>query len=93
MSRERRRVLYEGRVQGVGFRATTFHLSSAFEVSGFVRNLPEGTVELEAQGDPSQIQEFLDAIRRELGPNIHRADESSLPVQADETPQLFQIRY
>jgi acylphosphatase len=92
MSRERLWVLYVGRVQGVGFRATASYLAPAFGVSGFVRNLPDGSVELEAQGDPGRIREFLDAIRGELGAKIHRADESPLPVLPDEASPSFQVR-
>ncbi len=86
-------MIYQGRVQGVGFRATASSLAPAFGVSGFVRNLPDRNVELEAQGDPTQLRQFLDAIRAELGAKIHRADESVVPVLPDEPPQSFQIRY
>jgi acylphosphatase len=92
MAPERRRVLYEGRVQGVGFRFTASRLAPRFGVSGYVRNLSDGRVELEAQGDPDRLREFLASIRSEIGSKIHRADESTIPFDPRESPDDFQIR-
>ena len=55
--------IYEGKVQGVGFRASVLALAKGFEVTGWVRNLPDGRVELLAAGDPCEIESFLDGIR------------------------------
>ncbi|HEY2158547.1 MAG TPA: acylphosphatase [Isosphaeraceae bacterium] len=93
MALERQRVLYDGRVQGVGFRFTAARLAPRFGVSGWVRNLPDGRVELEAQGETEALRGFLDAIRGELGPKIHRADEASQTTDPDESPDEFEIRY
>ena len=57
-------VHYEGRVQGVGFRWTVKDLSREFDVAGPVKNLPDGRVEVVAQGDEADA--FLDAIRRSV---------------------------
>jgi acylphosphatase len=57
-----RRVMYEGRVQGVGFRFSVKEIAQGFEVAGRVRNLPDGRVELEVQGEESEIEAFLKAI-------------------------------
>lgn len=62
-----RRVVYSGRVQGVGFRARTHQLAQGFDVVGFVRNLPDGDVELVVTATPLVVEEFLEAIRVELG--------------------------
>jgi acylphosphatase len=62
MQRECRRVHYSGRVQGVGFRFTTHRLSRGFDVAGFVRNLPDGRVELVAEGGPAEVDAFLQAV-------------------------------
>lgn len=56
------RVIYSGRVQGVGFRWTTARVARGYEVAGSVRNLSDGTVELIAQGDDSEVTAFLDAV-------------------------------
>jgi len=57
-----RHVFYEGRVQGVGFRYITRRIASGFDVTGWVRNLPDGRVELLAAGEPSELEDFLRAI-------------------------------
>lgn len=57
-------VLYEGRVQGVGFRYTVVEEASGRDVSGTVRNLPDGRVELIAEGEPADVRAFLDAVDR-----------------------------
>ena len=59
------RVLYSGHVQGVGFRYTTRTVAAGFEVAGAVRNLPDGRVELIAEGDRAELETFREAIRNE----------------------------
>jgi acylphosphatase len=93
MALERRRVTYEGRVQGVGFRYTAARLAPGFGVSGSVRNLPDGRVELEAQAEPDRLRGFLGAIRSELGSKIHRESEEERPADPGESPGDFQIRF
>jgi acylphosphatase len=71
MSTVRVRVYYSGRVQGVGFRFTSQRLADAYRVGGFVRNLPDGRVELVAEGDAQTVDELLAAIRRQMHGYIH----------------------
>jgi len=76
-------VFYEGRVQGVGFRYTARRVAAGFDVSGYVRNLPDGRVELVASGDPDEIDGFLDAMRdSELAGHIDNelAEEIAMPA-------------
>jgi len=56
-------IFYSGRVQGVGFRYTVKALVSGFEVTGIVRNLPDGRVELVAEGAEDELKAFRQAIR------------------------------
>jgi acylphosphatase len=63
MSRERLQILYSGRVQGVGFRYTTKSLACGFEVTGTVRNLPDGRVELVAEGARAELEAFRRAVQ------------------------------
>jgi acylphosphatase len=92
MQRESRRVFYSGRVQGVGFRFTTQHLSRGFDVAGTVRNLPDGRVELVAEGEPAEIDGFLQAIRDAMGRFIR--DESGESIPPSPTPFTnFTIRH
>ncbi len=73
---QRVRVQYTGRVQGVGFRATAWQTAGGFRVSGFVRNRPDGTVELEAQGDAGEVNAFLDALAARMRGHIARSERS-----------------
>jgi len=56
-------VRFEGRVQGVGFRYTTVHVASSFAVTGFVRNEPDGSVMVVAEGGEAELIRFLNAVR------------------------------
>jgi acylphosphatase len=69
----RLRVLYSGRVQGVGFRYTAKSVAAGFEVTGIVRNLADGSVELVAEGLKDELEGFQQAIRESgLGSLIAR---------------------
>ena len=58
-------VLYSGRVQGVGFRYTVKTVASGFDTTGIVRNLPDGRVELIAEGTRDELDLFRAAVRDE----------------------------
>ncbi len=59
-----RRVFYSGRVQGVGFRYAVKQLAAGYEVSGWVKNLPDGRVELLALSrEAEELQAFLEELR------------------------------
>ncbi len=64
VKRKRMQVFYSGRVQGVGFRYTVRTAANGFEVTGTVRNLPDGRVELVAEGAKDELDAFLHAIRQ-----------------------------
>jgi len=57
------KIFYSGRVQGVGFRYTAKTVAAGFEITGSVRNLPDGRVELVAEGDDAELEAFRAAIR------------------------------
>jgi len=80
---QRRRVRYEGRVQGVGFRGTTREIARGHAVTGWVRNEADGSVLLEVQG--AGVEAFLEAVRARLGRNIKREDAESISVMEVET--------
>ncbi len=56
-------IYYSGNVQGVGFRYTVKTAATGFEVTGTVRNLPDGRVELLAEGTRDELEAFRQAIR------------------------------
>ena len=55
-------VLFEGQVQGVGFRYTVQHIAHSYKVTGYVRNLMDGNVELSAEGEEGELEQFVTAI-------------------------------
>ena len=63
MKRCRMRICYSGKVQGVGFRYTTKNVATGYEVTGNVRNLPDGRVELMAEGLKEELEAFQQGIR------------------------------
>lgn len=72
-------VYYEGSVQGVGFRWTTRRIAQGYEVTGWVRNLPDGRVEMQVAGDEALL--FLKAIRESsLAGNIFHEAASEIDV-------------
>jgi acylphosphatase len=62
MNRCRMTIWYGGRVQGVGFRLTARRVAAGFELSGTVRNLSDGRVELVAEGERGELEAFRAAI-------------------------------
>lgn len=70
---KRLKVLFCGRVQGVGFRYTVCRMASSLPVTGYVRNLMSGDVEMVAEGTREDLVDFLDMIRdSHLGRHISR---------------------
>ena len=85
-------VFYEGRVQGVGFRYSARRVAAGFDVAGYVRNLPDGRVELVASGDPDEVDGFLDAVRdSELAGHI--AGEVGADIVKPAGLRGFEIRF
>jgi acylphosphatase len=83
-------VRYSGQVQGVGFRYTTQRLAEGFPVVGYVRNLPDGDVEVVVEGDAEQVDAFLTALGRQMTGYIGQC------TQSEQTPggyKGFRIRY
>ena len=70
---ESRRVLYSGRVQGVGFRYTARRIAQGHAVTGFVRNLEDGRVELVVEGPPGEIELVLEEIAEAMRGKIRDA--------------------
>ena len=63
---QRRTYLFSGNVQGVGFRYTAQHLARGHPVSGYVRNLPDGRVEMVAEGEEINLDALLGALQRQM---------------------------
>ncbi|MCK4341985.1 MAG: acylphosphatase [Phycisphaerae bacterium] len=87
----RSRVVYSGRVQGVFFRATARDLARGRAVVGYVRNQPDGTVELEAEGVRDEVEAFLAAVESHFAGYVTDAARTTLPARGGES--RFEIRY
>ena len=89
--RDCRRIVYRGRVQGVGFRYTIRGIAARFEVSGYVKNLRDGTVEVVVQGVPEVVDSFLVEIVTTF--HVHIDDTWSEDFEPAESFSGFGIRY
>ena len=94
---KRYHIFYSGSVQGVGFRYTARSLAQKNNLTGWVRNLPDGRVELQVQGTPEGLEAYLGSLQKEFVGYIHTRDIEELPEQAPQAPQAkeesFQIRF
>jgi len=79
----RHRILFFGNVQGVGFRYTTSSVARGCDVTGFVRNCPNGSVELVAEGKLGEIKRFLELLRDRMGDHIEREEINAEPASGE----------
>ncbi len=91
MSLQRRTVLFEGGVQGVGFRYTACRVAGEFDVAGYVRNLPDGRVECVVEGQTQQIEAFLAELRRRMSDYVTGWTQQTVPATGD--LHSFTVRY
>ena len=80
---QRREVRYRGEVQGVGFRYTTVRAARGYEVTGFVRNEPDGSVRLVVEGTPTEIEAFLRDLADGMSGNIRDVVLRELPATGE----------
>lgn len=86
----RQRIIFTGRVQGVGFRATARAIARHHAITGWVRNEDNGSVLLEIQGQAGVIEAFLAELQRDMGRFIKNSASAVIPT-ADDEPD-FSIR-
>jgi len=79
MSEEQRIIRFVGSVQGVGFRFTTCRVAGSFNVTGSVRNCPDGSVECIVEGTSDEIAAFLQALEDRMGYFIRDRSQVSAP--------------
>jgi acylphosphatase len=85
-------ILFEGSVQGVGFRWSVKQVATGFDVIGWVRNLPDGRVEMQVAGEQREVRAFLEAIgQSHLGSHIRKQTEFELA--APPSARGFEIRH
>lgn len=88
---QRRMCYYSGTVQGVGFRYSTQQVARGHAVTGFVRNLSDGRVEVIVEGTAAEIDAFLGGVARRMGNNIDAVDSQTAPATGEFTG--FDVRY
>lgn len=69
-------VYFSGHVQGVGFRYATLQVAKEFEVSGYVENLADGRVLLEAEGQPGVVDQFVAAVVERMHGHVRKAERT-----------------
>ena len=74
MSSKQAHIVYSGMVQGVGFRWTVERAANSLFLTGWVRNCPDGTVEVVCEGKTGDINVFMDKINKEIGHYIRKSD-------------------
>jgi len=86
-----RLVHFTGMVQGVGFRYTAISIARNYNVTGYVRNLPDGRVEMLVEGREDETTEFIDRIRHEMAGYIRDVKIQDVPVSGNY--KRFTLRY
>lgn len=80
MEKVRKRFVFHGSVQGVGFRYKACYSAKNGGVSGWVRNLADGSVEMEAEGYPADIEAVVRALEEHSWGNVESVDEEIIPL-------------
>jgi acylphosphatase len=80
---QRREIFYSGHVQGVGFRYSVCHLAQQYEISGFVRNLPDGRVQVVIEGVPKEIRGLSTDIAQKMEHYIRSTKVSDLEATGE----------
>ena len=91
MGQQQRLIHFSGTVQGVGFRFTTVRVAEGYDVTGYVRNLPDGRVEVLVEGRDEEIDAFLAELQRRMGHYIRQVTQQSAPATG-QYPD-FRIRF
>jgi acylphosphatase len=79
----RRLCHFRGRVQGIGFRYTVQNLAMQYNVHGYVKNLPDGRVELVIEGPDSEMQGLIDDVHRKMNPYIAAVEQAEAPATGE----------
>lgn len=87
----RRKILFYGRVQGVGFRYRARYAAESLRLTGWVYNEEDGTVSMEVQGDEASIDRMLQMLQQDRYIDIVDMDIKNMVLQEDE--RSFEVRY
>lgn len=85
-------IVVSGRVQGVGFRFFTINIAYKYNLTGSVRNMDNGMVEIEVQGEKNTIDNFILEIKK--GNYFIRVDDISIKaIDLKPKEKSFQLKY
>ena len=87
----RKRIIFLGCVQGVGFRWKSRNVADALGLTGWVRNEYDGSVQMEIQGDEILIERMLQSLNQDKYIDIQDMDAKGIPV--DEEERTFKVEY
>lgn len=87
----REHIIFEGRVQGVGFRYSLSHLAGHYGLTGWVRNEYDGSVSAELQGLPGEIELILQSLNQDRYIRVDRVTRRKQDVLPEE--RSFRVRY
>lgn len=76
-------IRFYGRVQGVGFRYTARHAAAGLDLTGWVKNNEDGSVEMEVQGENHRISQMLDMISQNRWIYIEDMDVQEIPLEEE----------
>lgn len=79
----RRTCLFSGRVQGVGFRYTVQNIAQQYNVRGYVKNLPDGRVQLVMEGPDNQMDHLLSDVNQRMNGFIKKVDTAEYPATGE----------
>lgn len=82
-------IFVEGRVQGVGYRRYSHKVALSLGLKGWVRNLKDGRVEIQASGSPSVLEKFLSDLR--TGPLLAKVTDLKVQELGQQLEQDFEI--
>ena len=79
----RKHIYFSGRVQGVGFRYRSYYIAQSLGLTGWVKNLWDGRVEMEVQGQPLDIQELLKRIQEQNWIEVSDMEIADIPCEQE----------
>ncbi|QFJ54688.1 acylphosphatase [Pseudobutyrivibrio xylanivorans] len=86
----RYKMVFTGRVQGVGFRYKASHVANQYRLTGYVKNEYDGSVLVEAQGSEQEIYMFIKVLYADRYIDIYEIEKERLPVEEDERSFIIQ---
>ena len=79
MAKEQRIVRFIGDVQGVGFRYTACQIASGYDITGYVRNMADGSVECVVEGEVQEVDAFVSELSQQMSYYIRRTTSQTAP--------------